>query len=164
MLSRTIETEGSKQLQVPTTVDGVSLGLLKGTVDLSNLAIGSPKGFQAPQMLSVGGLSVDIGGIRRLRDDPIRVSSIKIDQPKLVIEQQNGKLNVKALMDQLPSNPDQNPEPQSAGEAKSIKLIIDDLSVATAHVIIRPGLDKLAGLVIAGLARRRSTSPFPSSM
>jgi hypothetical protein len=41
----------------------------------------------------------------QLRNEPIHIPSIRIDQPKLVIEQSGGKLNFKALMDQMSGFP-----------------------------------------------------------
>jgi len=140
IVKSTVETQGSEQLKVPTTLDGVSLGLFKGTVDLNNFNVGSPPGFNAPHMLSLGGLSVDTGGIMQLRKEPIHVSNIRIDQPKLVIEFVGREVNFKKLLDNLPSNPDQNPP--STAEKKPTKLVIDDLQVNNAQVTVR-GLDQL---------------------
>jgi len=145
IIKQVVETEGTQQLNVPTTLGGVSLQLFKGSLDLSNFAVGSPAGFPAPQMLSLGGLSVDTGGITKLRDQPIHITSIRIDQPKLVIEQSGGKLNVKELVDGLPSQPaDQSaPAPAASQQPASqsqMKLVIDDLTVADAQVVIHPGI------------------------
>lgn len=144
IVKRTVETQGTEQLKVPTTLGGVSLEIFRGNLQLSNLDIGSPQGFSAPHMLSLGGLSVDTGGLGNLRKEPIRISKISISQPKLVIEQANGKLNFKALMDQLPSNPDQKPAPQQPNEKPPVKLIIDDLAVNNAEVVVRPGIPGLS--------------------
>ena len=139
-----VQTQGTEQLKVPTTLNGVTLGLFDGTVNLKTFAIGSPPGFSAPQMFSVGNLSVDTGGITRLRKDPIHISSISIDQPQLVIEQHGKDLNFKALMDRLPSNPDQAPKTTST-QSQPVKLIIDSLKITNAHVLLQsdiPGLAK----------------------
>ncbi|HSV12768.1 MAG TPA: hypothetical protein VLI90_00810 [Tepidisphaeraceae bacterium] len=148
IVKHTVETQGTDQLKVPTTLDGVSLGLFKGTVALNDLNVGSPPGFTAPHMLTLGGLNVDTGGISNLRKEPIHVSSIAVDQPKLVVEFAGTEVNFKKLMDNLPSNPDQNPPPS---EKKPTKLIIDDLTVNNAHVVLR-GLDTVAGK-IPGLSK-----------
>src|SRR5665213_2269359 len=71
IVKRTVESQGTQQMHVAATLESVSLGLLKGTVDLSNFALASPAGFTAPKILSLGGLSVDTGGIMKLRDQPI---------------------------------------------------------------------------------------------
>ena len=139
LVKSVVETQGTKQLTVPLTLDGVSLGLIHGSISLSNLAMGSPQGFTSPKMLSVGGLSVDTGGISNLRNKPIRLSQIRIDSPTLVIEQSGGKLNFKQLMDNLPQTPsDKTPASQSPSD--ETKLIIDDMAVNNSHVIIRAGI------------------------
>jgi uncharacterized protein involved in outer membrane biogenesis len=145
IIKQVVETEGTQQLNVPTTLEGVSLQLFKGSLELSNFAVGSPAGFSSPQMLSLGGLSVDTGGITKLRDRPVHITTIRIDQPKLVIEQSGGKLNFKELIDGLPSQAaDQSTPPAAAPEQSStqsaVKLVIDDLAVADAQVVIHPGI------------------------
>jgi uncharacterized protein involved in outer membrane biogenesis len=144
IVKHTVETQGTEQLKVPTTLGGVSLGILQGTVQLSDLDIGSPQGFSAPHMLSLGGLNVNTGGLSTLLKEPIRISKISVNHPKLVVEQTNGKLNFKALMDQLPSNPDKTPAPQQPNGKPPVKLIVDDLTVNDAHVVVRPGIPGLS--------------------
>jgi hypothetical protein len=147
IIKSVVESQGTEQLKVPTTLDAVSLSLLHGTLNLSNFAIGSP------QMMSLGGLSVDTGGLMQLRNEPIHIPSIRIDQPKLVIEQSGGKLNFKALMDQLssgsapaaqPSSPASASTPAPSSGSKTVMLIIDDLTMDGASVVVRPGIPGLA--------------------
>jgi hypothetical protein len=139
-----VETQSSEQLNVPTTLGGVNLGLTSGSVGLNNFAIGSPAGFTAPQMFSVGNLNVDTGGILRLRNEPIHLSSITIDQPQLVIENKGQKLNFRELIDHLPKPPAKG-QPAPAGQSQPTRLIIDTLSITNAHVQFQsdlPGLGK----------------------
>jgi hypothetical protein len=130
----TIEKQASSSLNLPTTLDGASLGLLGGKVNLSQLDIGSPKGFAATHMFELGGLgvSVDYG---QLTKEPVRVKQIVITKPKFVLEQADGKMNFKAVMDSLPAT-DPN--------AKVVKVVIDELIVNDAVVDVRLG--KLPGL------------------
>jgi hypothetical protein len=166
IIKSVVESQGSEQLKVPTTLDGVSLSLLHGTLDLSNFAIGSPQGFAAPQMMSLGGLGVDTGGLMQLRNEPIHIPSIRIDQPKLVIEQSGGKLNFKVLMDGMSGGSQQSAPVASAtptatgvptgaaapaaaaaaqsGGSATVRLIIDDLTMDGASVVIRAGIPGLA--------------------
>ncbi len=156
IIKSVVESQGTEQLKVPTTLDSVNLSLLHGTLGLTNFAIGSPQGFSAPQMMSLGGLSVDTGGVMKLRDEPIHISSIRIDQPKLVIEQAGLKLNFKALIDGMsggastsaapaPAAPAAQPAtPAPASPSKTMMLIIDDLTMDGASVVIRPGIQGVA--------------------
>jgi hypothetical protein len=146
VIKSVVESEGTEQLNVPTTLGSVDLGLISGTVDLNTLAIGSPKGFSAPQMFSVGKLNVATGGLMRLRNEPIHLLSITIDQPQLVVEQHGSKTNFRVLMDDLPKNPDQGGNAKTtASQSQPTKYIIDTLTVSNAHVLLKldlPGLNK----------------------
>jgi hypothetical protein len=130
----TLESQAAQQLNVTTTLGSANVNVFGGTVGLHDFAVGSPRGFAAPHMLSVGGADVTVQ-YGQLRRDPVRIQSISIDQPTLVLEQQNMKFNIKALIDGLP------PTPPSDSEA--LKLIIDRLQVAGPLVVLRPNLPGL---------------------
>jgi hypothetical protein len=134
IVKSTIEKQASSSLSLTTTLDSASLGLMGGKVNLNQLNIGSPKGFTAEHMFELGGLgvAVDYG---QLTKEPIRIKQITITKPKFVLEQADGKMNFKAVMDQLPP---------SDPNAKPIKMIIDELTVTDAIVDVRLG--KLPGL------------------
>src|SRR5437016_11921796 len=117
----TVQTQATNSLGVQTTLGSANVSLFSGNLGLHDLEISSPAGFAAPQMFTVGGTHVDVS-YGELRKDPIHVDAINIDSPKLVIEQSGGKLNFKALMDQMPQT---TPQPQTQKEP--IKLIIDKL-------------------------------------
>jgi hypothetical protein len=94
-------------------------------------------------MFSVGKLSVDTGGIGRLRDEPIHISTIAIDSPVLVIEQHDLKLNFRELINHLPSSPDKS-TPQASSDGKpATKLVIDSLTISNAHVKLLAGIPGL---------------------
>lgn len=136
IIERTVETEASASLNVPTTLGGVNLGLFGGTLAMNDFEIGSPEGFSAPQMLSMGNLDVAVN-YGELRDQPVRVESIRIDAPKLVIEQSGGKFNFQALMDK-----ESAPPPNEDGDP--LKVIIGQLAITNAAVELRPGIPGLA--------------------
>ena len=137
IVRRTVQAQATNSLGVQTTLGSANVSILSSNLGLRDLEIASPQGFSAPKMFTLGGTDVDVS-IGQLRKDPIHVDSITIKKPTLVVEQSNGKFNFKALMDQMPSTPEQQPSKQ---EGEPIKLIIDKLSVADGQVIIRPGLD-----------------------
>jgi hypothetical protein len=135
ILKTAVQTQASSSLNLQTTLDSVTLSLFGGKLGLHQLDIASPQGYSAPHMLEVGdtNLAVSYG---QLRNDPVHVESITIDKPRLVIEQQNGVLNFKKAMDQMPKS-----ETTSTSEGKpSKKLIIDELTVKDAQVVIHPNL------------------------
>jgi uncharacterized protein involved in outer membrane biogenesis len=134
IVKRTVEKEATASLKLSTTMSSARLSILGGKLGLYRLRIGSPKGFSAPDMLEVRKVELAVR-YSQLREDPIQVQSLTIDQPRLVIEQSGGALNFKKAADGMPP---------SSGSQKPIKLIIDNLKVQDAQVIIRPGLPGLA--------------------
>lgn len=129
IIRSTVETQSSASLQLPTSLKSAKLALFGGKVDLTQFDIGSPKGFTAEHMFELGGLgvAVDYG---QLTKEPVRIKTITINQPKFVLEQADGKMNFKAVMDSLPPT-DPN--------AKTLKVIIDELTVNDALVDVRLG-------------------------
>lgn len=140
-----IETQGSKQMNLKTELDGASVGLLRGKVGLDELKVANPPGYTAPHLFTLGELDVN-APISQLRGNPKRVSNITIDKPKLVIERSSdGVFNFKKAIEQMPKAPTGPSEPRAPQEPKpaeeEMKLIIDELTIKDATVVIRPGLD-----------------------
>ena len=135
-----VQTQTSQQLNVAAKLGGANVSLLGGTVKLSDFDIGSPKGFKEPSVFTLGSVAVDVT-YGQLTADVKRVNNITINKPKLVIEQQGGKINLKALMDGLPASPDQpTPPPEPGAPEKPIKMIIDKLTLTEANVSIKPNI------------------------
>lgn len=132
-----VETGATRSLKVPTTLDAASISPFGGSAALHKLKIGSPEGFSAPHMFTLGEVSVS-SSLGNLFGDPVRVVSIRIDRPHLVIEQAGGKFNFMVLKDNLtPDKPAEEPG-QSDGEA--LKLVIETLEVSGAQISLRPGI------------------------
>lgn len=136
IIKSTVQTQATDSLNLKTTLDSANLSLLGGKLDLSGLAIASPAGYSAPQMLDVGNtnLAVSYG---QLRSDPIHVSGVTIDKPKLVIEQKNGEFNFKKAMDDMPKAQSKPSSTSSTSNSKPINLIIDDLKLNNPQVLVK---------------------------
>lgn len=130
-----VEKQASASLNVPTSLSSVNLGLFSGTLNLHQLDVGSPEGFAAPQMVSLGNADVEVS-YGQLRKDPVTIKSIRLDAPKLVIEQKGGKFNSQALMNQ-----ESKPAPDGG---EPLKLIINQLTITNAEVDLRPGIPGVA--------------------
>jgi hypothetical protein len=65
----------------------------------------------------------------------VRIDTITLDKPKLVIEQSGGKFNLQALMSQSST-----PPPSDSKGGQTMKLIINKLTVSNADVSIRPDI------------------------
>jgi len=131
-LKRTVERQTSNSLKLSTTLNSARLSLFGGKVNLNRLRIASPQGFSAPHMLELGDIDLAVS-YGELRNDPIHVQSLILDQPRLVIEQSNGALNFKKAMDRMPASDSRSAE-------KPIKLVIDELKIQDAQVVIHPSL------------------------
>jgi hypothetical protein len=137
IVKNAVQSNASSSLNLQTTLSSAGLSLFGGKVNLHQLDIASPQGYSAPHMLEVGDTKVAVS-YGQLRQQPIHVTSITIDKPRLVIEQQNGVFNFKKAMDQMPKSetpPEPNKEP--------MKLVIDQLTVSDAQVVIHPNLPGL---------------------
>lgn len=134
LIRTAVEREGTSSLRLATTLESARAGLLGGTLNLHQLRIASPKGFPAPQMLTLGDLDVAVR-LPELRKTPVHIGSVTIDKPALVIEQSGGALNFRKAMQLVPSHPPSK---------DPVKVIIDELKLQDAHVIVRPGLPGVA--------------------
>lgn len=138
VLRSAIEQQAGKSLNLPTTLGSARLSLFGGSFSLGDLKIGSPAGFEAPEMLSLGGASVRVS-YSELRKDPVRIAEVVIDRPRLVIEQKDGKFNFQSL-----SQPAESPAPPQGESSEPTRVIISSIEVKDAEVVLRPGLPGLA--------------------
>ena len=137
-----VEQQSTKSLNLATALQGANFSPFAGNLSLTNYQVASPPGFSPQPMLELGGLDVKVS-YGQLRGDPVRVRAITIDRPKLLLEQVNGKFNVKALADNLP--PPKPGEPtQPSAEGEKLRLIIDQITVRDPQVVLRPGIPGLA--------------------
>jgi uncharacterized protein involved in outer membrane biogenesis len=130
----TVETQASAQLNVPANLQSADVGVFAGTLRLDDFTLGSPEGFSAQRMFELDEVSVGVS-YRELTKQPIRVNTVNVGKPRLIIEQSNLKLNLKALIDGMPPG-----EPTADPNAEPVKLIIDQMNIAGADVVIRPGV------------------------
>ena len=152
-VKRIVEKEGTEQLNVPTTLGSASLGLFSGSIGLKNFAVGSPAGFTAPQMLTVGSLKVDTAGPTHLLNKPLHVTDIQVEAPALIVEQHGLKLNFKELLDNLPGKSatgESKPSPATADQNPT-KLVIDTLAINNATVQFIPDAGGVAGSALDSL-------------
>jgi len=104
-----VEKGGSLILGVPTGLDSASVSVLGGTVGLDGLTLGSPEGFDAPEMFGLdhAHVSVDLGS---LRSEEMVVHEVVIDGAEFTLEFSGTKTNWGALMAQLEKEPTEEQE------------------------------------------------------
>jgi uncharacterized protein involved in outer membrane biogenesis len=142
-----IQRQATASLGVQTTLASAHLSILGGKIDLDDLQVGSPPKFTAPNMFTVGSLSIAVH-YGQLTAAPIHIQQIVIDHPVLVVEQSNIQLNLDALVHQSP----QTPKTSSGQETQPIKLVIDELDLNDAQVTFMPGIPGLADSIQVPIA------------
>lgn len=139
ILRSTIETQTTRTLKLDTSLQSARLALFGGQFSMNELKIGSPEGFSAPHMLTLGGADVEVS-YGQLRQQPIRIRNITLKSPALVIEQSGGKFNFQHLTDLSTGDP----APPPTEPAEPVRLIIESLTIADAQVMLRPGIPGLS--------------------
>lgn len=134
-----VETQTTKQLALKTELGSAGVSLFGGKLNLSELRIASPTGFNAPHMLQLGKADVQVS-YKQLGNDPVRIGRIALDKPKLVIERVGGTINFKKAADLMPQRP---PAKAADPNAEPLKLIIDELNITNAEVVMRAGIPGL---------------------
>jgi len=146
-----VERGGSMVLGVPTSLDDASVSILGGSVGLEGLTIGSPEGFESPEMFQLGHAHATVD-LWSLRSDEIVVHEVVVDEPVITLELSGGKTNWGVLMGRLKKEPKEaEEEGAEAEEAEGKKIRIDRL-------VFSNGKIRIAGIPLAETA----TVPLPS--
>lgn len=142
ILRSEVQSQATASLGVPTSLASAQLSLLGGKVRLNDMQVGSPPNFSAPNTFTLDGIAVMVH-YGQLTSSPIHIQQITIDDPALIVEQSGASLNLKALMDQMPTTPK-----TSGGQpAQPIKLVIDELDLNNAQVTFMPGIPGLTNSI-----------------
>ena len=131
-----IETAASKTLKVDVTLDDVSLSILAGSVELENLIIPNPEGYENPNLLEAGKAKIDVG-LKSLMSDTVEIDDMIFNDITVVIEQKGFTNNLQQILDTLPK-PDEEPEDKTDDKEKAEKnLLIKNLELNNITVKIK---------------------------
>ncbi len=135
-----VETMGPKITQVSVKLDEVHLSLWTGSAEVKGLMVGNPEGYQSPQAISAGLISVGVNPLSLL-SDKIVVRSLHMESPEITFEGGLGGNNLSKIMDNVNAaakNAAQTGSPVSTNataQAKpSKKLEVDDFLITGAKV------------------------------
>ncbi|HOK94676.1 MAG TPA: AsmA family protein [Anaerohalosphaeraceae bacterium] len=125
-----IEKASQSALQVKTRLAGLQLSLLRGTLDLHNLEIDNPEGFEHPTFLKLGHGHTALN-IRSLLDETIVIDRIQLENIEIVLEQKGLTSNLKEILNNLPKSEGQEPkaEEKKSKNIQITQLIIKDVKV-----------------------------------
>lgn len=136
-----IEAGATKALNVGVTLDDADLSILAGQVELQDLAINNPPGYQHEKLLQLkyGKVKVDIGS---LMSDTVKIKEIKFDGIDVTLEQRGvSGNNLQDIINSLPKADEKpRPEPETAEEKPAKKLQIQTLEITniTVHAKLLP--------------------------
>ncbi|QII13113.1 hypothetical protein KsCSTR_37340 [Candidatus Kuenenia stuttgartiensis] len=98
-----IEAGAERSMQVGVHLDDVSLSIFGGTLNLKNLIVDNPEGYQHPNVLKVGNTYISVN-IRTLLSDTVEVKKIQLDDVYLTIEQKGLTNNLRHILNNLPKD------------------------------------------------------------
>ena len=90
----------SEALGVPVTLNEAD-ATLGGDLELKQLAVANPEGFEDPRALRVGRISAEAKPLSLL-SDVVKVETLRIERPLLTIEFDGLRSNIQGLIDNLP--------------------------------------------------------------
>jgi len=135
MIKAGVEIGASTALDVPVTLDEASLSLFAGKLELEDLQVNNPPGFDHEKLLTMGLVHVNVA-LTSLTSDTVEIQDVILDEVTLVIEQKGLKTNLQTILDSLPeAEPEQEPaEPVKDEEKPAKKLKIANLEIKNVHV------------------------------
>lgn len=123
-----IENGGKYALGVDTTVEDVDISLRKGEMQVRQLKIANPQGFNSPHLMNTSSFDakVDTGTVF---SDSITVNHFLLDGLDVHIERQDGKSNIEAIMENIEKLKSGQEKPEDAGEKPTTKVKIDQMRI-----------------------------------
>ena len=131
---------GTQIVGTEVNLGGFSLNPLKGEVSISGLTVANPKGYSAPNLLSLGGVSVKVNP-KSLLSDTIVVENVAISKPEITYEmpdfttsnvmqiQQNVAKNTASSAKAEPSEEKAEVKAENTGASKKViirKVLVED--------------------------------------
>lgn len=133
MIRKGIVAGAQKALQVDVRLESVELHVLDGKADITRLQIDNPKEFKFPTFLDMGHASIDLD-VGSLMSKTIKISNLKIDDIKIVIEQKGGTNNLKEILNNLPDSKPQQSQNQAKSTSKGKDIRIEVLEINNIQV------------------------------
>ncbi len=118
-----IETIGSKVLQVDVRVRSVSLWTLLGKLEMNNLEIDNPEGYQHEKFLTLDFAHLKLN-VKSLLSDTVEIEKMQFDNIELVMEQKGLTNNLQEILNNLPKS-----EEKPADTKPGKNLVIRDLLI-----------------------------------
>ena len=131
LLRTAIVAGAQKALQVDVRLESIDVRVVGGKVDLKNMEIGNPEGYNHPTFLKMGRAYMDLD-VLSLMSDTIEMEKVQLDEMHLVIEQKGKTNNLKEILNNLPKSeptePESEPEPTEEGAGKNVRIKVLEIN------------------------------------
>ena len=127
-----IETTATKALNVGVTLGDVSLSIFGGRLELGELVVNNPPGYQHEALLQLGKADIAVN-VKSLLSDTVNVKNMTFDKVGLVIEQKGLTNNLQEILDSIPKAEKQKPDKPS----KEKNIVIDKLEISNVDVSVK---------------------------
>ncbi len=125
-----IETQGSKITSQQVNVNSVEMKLAEGAGIINGFSLGNPKHYKYKNAFSFDTVVLDIN-IKSLTEDPIVIDEITINNPQAFVElTNNGKANLKEILDEIEKNLPKSNEPVKESKTKEPNIRVTKLTLA----------------------------------
>ncbi len=129
-----IETAATRALNVGVSVDDVDLSILGGKLDIANLSINNPPGYQHDKLLKMKSCKVQVS-VGSLLSDTIKVKEFNLDGIDLVIEQKNiTNNNIRDIINSISAQREKEQEPDKKAAPSGKKIQIEKLRISNVTV------------------------------
>ena len=122
-----------KALQVDVRLESIDLRVAGGKVDLKNMEIDNPEGYNHPTFMKMGRAYMDLD-VLSLMSETVEIEKVQLDEMHLLIEQKGKTNNLKEILNHLPQSESTEAEPEPAEEGTGKNVQIKVLEINTVEV------------------------------
>ena len=130
---------GPKALGVPVSVGDVKLSPLAGSLVISQVKVGNPKGYSDKNAFAVDKVEVGLS-LKSLLSDTVVVKKIQIDAPAITFESKDGQSNFDAMMANAKKASEEEKAKPDKEKKPGKKVIIEEFTLNSGKVSYASGL------------------------
>ena len=124
---------GPKALGVSVSVGDVKLSPLSGSLVISQVKVGNPKGYSEKDAFAVDKVEVGLN-VKSLLSDTILIKKIQIDAPAILFESKDGKSNFDAMLSNAKKSSEEEKAKKSTEKKAGKKVVIEVFSLNNGKV------------------------------
>jgi hypothetical protein len=138
LVKTAIETFGPEITGVTVRVAAVQLEPAEGKGTIRGLRVGNPKGFDAPNALTLGELRLALDAAT-LTGDVVRIREVVLQSPEITYQRGGGSDNLSVIQKNVEAYVARFSGPKKSAEAPGRRLIIDHLYIRDGKVSFGTG-------------------------